>query len=303
VGCCRVGPGISSRAAHRAGPEPLVSSSSCHRRAGALGCPANTTVAQRVEAFCVDRGNGTKKEAASTPGETYPKWVMRVAISRSTIVLFLTLSVLPKLWSETLTVHSDSEESRSATNSLNYQATIAGDKLTDARIRKTNTVKYTIELNSENITNRNRSIRDGDCPLKNSYDGFCVFEPAPVLLRIRCEDDPAADRALADAAADGMSERPRAGDHAKIEGQPRAAQIACSPRCGAHSRRTGQPCRQANVERSLPDTRRTIDGAPKGNRNAFKHDLYTARAIASRGEIAALIRAMRDLACSTEDVS
>ena len=41
-------------------------------------------------------------------------------------------------------------------------------------------------------------------------------------------------------------------------------------------------------------------GAPKGNRNAFKHGRYTAEAIAHRREIAALIRAMKDLAGATD---
>jgi uncharacterized protein YjcR len=35
-------------------------------------------------------------------------------------------------------------------------------------------------------------------------------------------------------------------------------------------------------------------GAPKGNRNAFKHGRYSAEAIAQRREVAALIRACRD---------
>jgi hypothetical protein len=34
-------------------------------------------------------------------------------------------------------------------------------------------------------------------------------------------------------------------------------------------------------------------GAPKGNRNAFKHGRYTAEAITHRREIAALIRIAR----------
>jgi hypothetical protein len=37
-------------------------------------------------------------------------------------------------------------------------------------------------------------------------------------------------------------------------------------------------------------------GAPKGNRNALKHGLYTAEAVASRRGIAALLRAMNALA-------
>jgi hypothetical protein len=47
----------------------------------------------------------------------------------------------------------------------------------------------------------------------------------------------------------------------------------------------------------------TNPGAPKGNRNAFKHGLYTAGAIANRREVAALIRAMRALSRATEEVS
>jgi hypothetical protein len=37
-------------------------------------------------------------------------------------------------------------------------------------------------------------------------------------------------------------------------------------------------------------------GAPKGNRNAFKHGRYTAKALDDRRKIAALLRVMRDLA-------
>jgi hypothetical protein len=36
-------------------------------------------------------------------------------------------------------------------------------------------------------------------------------------------------------------------------------------------------------------------GAPKGNRNAFKHGRYTAEAIGRRREIAALLRIAREL--------
>ena len=36
-------------------------------------------------------------------------------------------------------------------------------------------------------------------------------------------------------------------------------------------------------------------GAPTGNKNARKHGLYTADAIAERQELAALIRSMRGL--------
>lgn len=40
-------------------------------------------------------------------------------------------------------------------------------------------------------------------------------------------------------------------------------------------------------------------GAPKGNKNAFKHGRYTAEEIANRREIAALLQTMRALARAT----
>jgi hypothetical protein len=36
-------------------------------------------------------------------------------------------------------------------------------------------------------------------------------------------------------------------------------------------------------------------GAPKGNRNAFKHGRYTAEIVAHRRKVAALLRAARKL--------
>jgi hypothetical protein len=39
-----------------------------------------------------------------------------------------------------------------------------------------------------------------------------------------------------------------------------------------------------------------LKGAPKGKRNAFKRGRYTAQTIASRREVAELLRAMRALA-------
>jgi hypothetical protein len=46
-----------------------------------------------------------------------------------------------------------------------------------------------------------------------------------------------------------------------------------------------------------------LKGGPRGNKHALRHGRYTAEAIASRGQVAALIRAMRALACATEDAS
>jgi hypothetical protein len=45
----------------------------------------------------------------------------------------------------------------------------------------------------------------------------------------------------------------------------------------------------------------TNPGAAKGNGNALKHGRYTAEAITSRREVAALVRAMRALASATEE--
>ena len=74
-----------------------------------------------------------------------------------------------------------------------------------------------------------------------------------------------------------------------------------SPRCGARTR-NGSRSRSP----AMPNGRCRLHGglspgAPKGNRNAFKHGRYTAEAISSRCEIAALIRAMRALAGTTEE--
>jgi hypothetical protein len=41
-------------------------------------------------------------------------------------------------------------------------------------------------------------------------------------------------------------------------------------------------------------------GAPKGNRNALKHGRYSAKAIAGRREVAALVRAMKGLAAAAD---
>ena len=65
-----------------------------------------------------------------------------------------------------------------------------------------------------------------------------------------------------------------------------------SPRCGARSR-SGSPCQSP----AMPNGRCRMHGgkspgAPRGNKNAYKHGRYTAEAIANRREIAALLRVM-----------
>lgn len=64
--------------------------------------------------------------------------------------------------------------------------------------------------------------------------------------------------------------------------------------------RSGKPCQAP----AMPNGRCRMHGgkspgAPKGNKNAFKHGRYTADAIARRREIATLLRTMRTLARAT----
>jgi len=66
-----------------------------------------------------------------------------------------------------------------------------------------------------------------------------------------------------------------------------------SRRCGARTR-SGSRCQSA----AMPNGRCRMHGgmspgAPKGNKNAYKHGRYSAEAIACRREIAALLRSMR----------
>jgi hypothetical protein len=68
-----------------------------------------------------------------------------------------------------------------------------------------------------------------------------------------------------------------------------------SRRCGARTR-SGSGCRSA----AMPNGRCRMHGgmspgAPKGNKNAFKHGHYAAEAIATRREIAKLLRDARAL--------
>jgi hypothetical protein len=66
-------------------------------------------------------------------------------------------------------------------------------------------------------------------------------------------------------------------------------------RCGARTRRAGR-CQSP----AMPNGRCRMHGgpspgAPKGNRNAFKHGYYTAKAIAQRRATSLLVRNARGL--------
>jgi uncharacterized protein YjcR len=69
-----------------------------------------------------------------------------------------------------------------------------------------------------------------------------------------------------------------------------------SPRCGARTRR-GTPC----MSPAMPNGRCRMHGgrspgAPKGNQNALQHGFFSARSIAERRELSALLRTMKVLA-------
>jgi uncharacterized protein YjcR len=77
------------------------------------------------------------------------------------------------------------------------------------------------------------------------------------------------------------------GDHARNTGP-----MLCSQRCGAKTR-SGKPCRSPAVQgkkRCRMHGGAPGSGAPRGNKNARKHGLYTHEAIAQRQQLGDLIR-------------
>jgi uncharacterized protein YjcR len=70
-----------------------------------------------------------------------------------------------------------------------------------------------------------------------------------------------------------------------------------SQRCGAKTR-SGKPCRSPAVQgkkRCRMHGGAPGSGAPRGNKNAKKHGLYTREAIAQRQQIGELMRQSRKL--------
>jgi hypothetical protein len=99
----------------------------------------------------------------------------------------------------------------------------------------------------------------------------------------------------------GVMETPGGGDRGKLKDQPDARQITHAPQLAMRRPNTErEPMPVAgDAERPVPDAWGASPGAPKGNRNAFKHGRYTAEAIARRQEVAALVRSMRALAANS----
>ena len=75
----------------------------------------------------------------------------------------------------------------------------------------------------------------------------------------------------------------------------RALPMHLSPRCTAHSKRTGERCRAPAVTGwTVCRFHGAGGGGPKGTHNGrYKHGLATKEAIQMRREIAALLRASR----------
>jgi uncharacterized protein YjcR len=71
-------------------------------------------------------------------------------------------------------------------------------------------------------------------------------------------------------------------------------------KCRARTR-SGQPCQAPAMSNGRCRMQGGMSpGAPKGNKNAFKHGRYTAEAIARRREISGLLRAMKALTNASE---
>jgi uncharacterized protein YjcR len=75
------------------------------------------------------------------------------------------------------------------------------------------------------------------------------------------------------------------------------APMLSSPRCGARTR-SGKPCRSqavAGKRRCRMHGGASGSGAPRGNKNAFKHGIYTREAIAEHRQLGELMRQSREL--------
>jgi len=87
------------------------------------------------------------------------------------------------------------------------------------------------------------------------------------------------------------------GDHPRNTGP-----MLSSQRCGARTR-SGQPCRSPAVggkKRCRMHGGAPGSGAPRGNKNALKHGLYTRHAIAQRRQLRELLRQSRNLISKIE---
>jgi uncharacterized protein YjcR len=87
------------------------------------------------------------------------------------------------------------------------------------------------------------------------------------------------------------------GDHPRNTGP-----MLSSPRCGAKTR-SGKPCKSPAVggkKRCRMHGGAPGSGAPRGNKNALKHGLYTSEAIERRRQLRELIRRASSLVSKIE---
>jgi hypothetical protein len=78
---------------------------------------------------------------------------------------------------------------------------------------------------------------------------------------------------------------------------PATAQLRATPRCGAKTR-SGEPCRAPALRgkrRCRMHGGAAGSGAPKRNRNARRHGLFTAEAVAERKRINAVLGETRKM--------
>ena len=80
------------------------------------------------------------------------------------------------------------------------------------------------------------------------------------------------------------------------------AALALHPRCGAHARTTGEPCKLPAMANGRCRLHGGLSpGAPRGKRNgAYRHGRRTKEAIAQRREGRALLREILRLLTETE---
>jgi|1186.fasta_scaffold426772_2 hypothetical protein len=73
-----------------------------------------------------------------------------------------------------------------------------------------------------------------------------------------------------------------------------AARLFAAPRCHAKAKRTGQQCRVAAVRGfKVCRVHGARGGAPKGNRNAWKHGEFSEQAQSRRRAVGALMKLLR----------
>lgn len=93
------------------------------------------------------------------------------------------------------------------------------------------------------------------------------------------------------------------GQPEELSPRERISAAHSAPRCGARRKYDGEPCQSP----AMPNGRCRMHGgaspgAPKGNKNAWKHGRRSAAAMARRKEVRELIRTLERLGWGEDDV-